>query len=211
MSNSLKVVLSIVTFLVIIFLTAGMVEMIVGVPMPGVALFLALPFAAFALYAIWKPHPDDAQLDASGEGIGGVLEALTVAVTDGWTFEGRIPRATYWWFLLVFWVCMLLMSFLPWYLALLPTVGFLVLCFPYLSITVRRLHDIDRSGQWVWLHIAGPFGGIILLFMCSAKGTFGPNRFGIDPLRPDMSEEVAADVQAYRERRRAEIAAERGW
>lgn len=52
---------------------------------------------------------------------------------------------------------------------------------PSIAVSVRRLHDLNRSGWWILLFFAGP--GIILLIIwdCS-RGTLGENRFGPDPL-----------------------------
>ena len=55
----------------------------------------------------------------------------------------------------------------------------------FLSITVRRLHDTNRSGWW-FLLVFIPFIGqlVFLIFMC-LKGTEGENRFGKDPKAED--------------------------
>ncbi|MGB3409276.1 MAG: DUF805 domain-containing protein [Jannaschia sp.] len=57
-------------------------------------------------------------------------------------------------------------------------VVFLLPSFSYLAVTVRRLHDTDRSGWWYWIQlvpIAGPF---ILLILMIAPGDVYKNRFG---------------------------------
>jgi len=52
---------------------------------------------------------------------------------------------------------------------------------PGLTVSVRRLHDIDKSG-W-WLLIMFTFIGIIpLTYWACKKGSTGQNRFGADPL-----------------------------
>lgn len=54
-----------------------------------------------------------------------------------------------------------------------------------IAITVKRLHDLDRPG-WHWLLLAVPFYNIYLgLVLLFARGTWGPNRFGPDPLAYD--------------------------
>ena len=54
----------------------------------------------------------------------------------------------------------------------------LLLFIPAISVSVRRLHDIDKSG-WFVLISAIPFiGWIILAIMLIGKGTSGKNRFG---------------------------------
>jgi len=44
-----------------------------------------------------------------------------------------------------------------------------------LALSVRRMHDQDKSGWWILVPIAGP---IMVMFI---GGTPGPNRFGPDP------------------------------
>lgn len=58
---------------------------------------------------------------------------------------------------------------------------------PMLSVTVRRLHDIDKSGWWhlvVLIPLAGP---IIMLVFAATKGTHGDNFYGPDPLNQDSA------------------------
>ena len=60
----------------------------------------------------------------------------------------------------------------------------LVSLIPGIAVSVRRLHDQDRSG-WLLLLALIPFFGwfALLVFMC-LEGTRGPNRFGPDPKNP---------------------------
>ena len=85
---------------------------------------------------------------------------------------------------------------------------------PSISVSVRRLHDIDRSGWWLlgpivplflvgfalatqltWLAaIAGVLaliGILTLLGFAVSDGTKGPNRFGDDPKNPTNAEVFA--------------------
>ena len=57
----------------------------------------------------------------------------------------------------------------------------LALLLPSIGMSVRRLHDIDRTGWWVLLAFTG-VGAILLIVWACFKGTDGPNRFGPDPL-----------------------------
>ena len=64
------------------------------------------------------------------------------------TFSGRATRAEYWWFFL-FVQAVSLASVVPivgWIISLL---GSLALIIPQISISVRRLHDIGKTGWWV--------------------------------------------------------------
>ncbi|MBS7782526.1 DUF805 domain-containing protein, partial [Providencia stuartii] len=51
---------------------------------------------------------------------------------------------------------------------------------PSLAVTVRRLHDIDKSGWWYLLTFI-PFGGLVIFVFTCLDGTPGNNRFGSNP------------------------------
>jgi uncharacterized membrane protein YhaH (DUF805 family) len=71
--------------------------------------------------------------------------------------------------------------------SLLSSLGSLALFLPTLAVAVRRLHDTDRTGWWILIGLIPLIGWIIyLVFMCQ-RGTEGPNRFGEDPLGPDVA------------------------
>lgn len=55
------------------------------------------------------------------------------------------------------------------------------LLLPNLSITVRRLHDTDRSGWWILIGIIPFIGPLVLLVFELLPGTPGENRFGLPP------------------------------
>jgi uncharacterized membrane protein YhaH (DUF805 family) len=52
---------------------------------------------------------------------------------------------------------------------------------PGLAVSIRRLHDLDRTGWW-FLLVFTVIGAIVLLIWNCMRGTVGPNRFGPDPL-----------------------------
>jgi uncharacterized membrane protein YhaH (DUF805 family) len=52
---------------------------------------------------------------------------------------------------------------------------------PGLAVSVRRMHDIDKSGwQLLWAFVP-LVGAIILIIFMAKQGTTGPNRFGPAP------------------------------
>lgn len=57
----------------------------------------------------------------------------------------------------------------------------LALLIPSIAVTVRRLHDTDRSGFWWFIGLVPFVGWIVLLVFCALEGTRGQNRFGPDP------------------------------
>lgn len=46
----------------------------------------------------------------------------------------------------------------------------------HLALTVKRLHDINRSGWFALLFLIGDF--LVYLLLCFVPGTPGPNRYG---------------------------------
>ena len=57
----------------------------------------------------------------------------------------------------------------------------LIFFLPGLSISARRLHDLDRTAWWLLL-ILTLIGAILLIIWDCLKGTSGPNQYGPDPL-----------------------------
>lgn len=57
----------------------------------------------------------------------------------------------------------------------------LVLLVPTLAVTVRRLHDSDRGGWWILVHLIPVLGSLLLFVFMLLDGSVGPNRFGDDP------------------------------
>ena len=64
----------------------------------------------------------------------------------------------------------------------------LILLVPNLAVSVRRLHDIGKSG-WMLFVALIPFAGIIwLIVLFATEGAKGENQYGLDP------KEVAVEV-----------------
>ncbi len=109
------------------------------------------------------------------------------------TFSGRAQRSEYWWFVLFVILVCVAAAILDNLLGItftddgdgpIQVVVGLAVALPTLSVAVRRLHDQDRSGWWWWINIVPVIGPIAFVVMMCLRGTEGPNRFGLDPLRP---------------------------
>jgi len=106
-------------------------------------------------------------------------------------FNGRAPRAEYWYFILGVFLIGLGIGLVSGILDFVPggrTLGHLILALfelgiflPGLAVAVRRLHDTDKSGWWYLIALVPLIGGIVLLIFFCTKGSYGPNRFGPDP------------------------------
>lgn len=53
---------------------------------------------------------------------------------------------------------------------------------PGLAVSVRRLHDVDKSGWFYFILLIPIIGGIWLLVLFCTEGTRGENKYGLDPL-----------------------------
>jgi uncharacterized membrane protein YhaH (DUF805 family) len=145
-------------------------------------------------------------------------------------FKGRAPRAEYWWYTLAVIVAAIIVTVIEGMLGLGASVGpygpvslilMLALLLPGLGVTVRRLHDTNRSGWWLLVAVipyvilgfmmagaaasgdmaglatAGLFslvalvGAIVLLVFMVLPGTRGPNNYGPDPYSADVEQVFA--------------------
>ena len=59
----------------------------------------------------------------------------------------------------------------------------LAVLLPNLAVTIRRLHDIDKSGWSILFGLIPLIGGIILLIWYLKRGDNGENNYGPDPLQ----------------------------
>src|SRR5215211_6659398 len=104
-------------------------------------------------------------------------------------FGGRSRRKEYWYFLLfniivaivLAWIDALLGTFSSSGIGVLSGIYGLAILIPSLAVTVRRLHDIDRSGWWILIALVPLIGTIVLLVFALLEGTPGPNRYGLNP------------------------------
>ena len=79
-------------------------------------------------------------------------------------------------------------SFFLCFLVVLVLIIVYALAFDF-SLTVRRLHDLDKSWTWIFLCFIPIIGWLFLLYLLFAKGTIGTNKYGTDPLEYHSYEE----------------------
>lgn len=117
-------------------------------------------------------------------------------------FNGRARRKEYWMYVLFNFltliVAMILDSILGTNFSPLPygavyaivALGTLI---PSLAVGVRRLHDTNRSGAWIFIALVPIIGGIWLLVLLCTEGTAGENKYGPDPKRENSFNTEALD------------------
>ena len=83
-----------------------------------------------------------------------VQEAVTSVLRNSRNFSGRAARPEFWWFALAAYRCVCHRGLDSRYIG---QIVWVVLALLSLAVTVRRLHDTDRSGWWVILPYAVPY------------------------------------------------------
>jgi uncharacterized membrane protein YhaH (DUF805 family) len=117
----------------------------------------------------------------------GFGDAIRSGFANYANFNGRAARSEFWyWFLFAVIVSLVtavldMIAFPRMQLSPLNSIAGLALFLPGIAVSIRRLHDVDRSGWW-WLIVFTVIGGLLLLYWDVIKGTTGSNRFGPDPL-----------------------------
>ena len=104
-------------------------------------------------------------------------------------FNGRATRPEYWWFTLFLFIGGVVMGLIdgaifgfgetagkP--LGILFSLGTLL---PMLAVSVRRLHDLGRSGWWLLIGLIPLVGAIVLIVWFATKSAPGANAHGADP------------------------------
>ena len=109
-------------------------------------------------------------------------DAVSVCFQKYATFEGRARRSEFWYWELFTVLAGIAVGIVGAVLfghanGFLQTILQLALFLPGLAVSVRRLHDTDRSGWWLLLYFT-VIGVIVLLVWYCMEGTQGDNRFG---------------------------------
>jgi len=102
-------------------------------------------------------------------------------------FSGRARRKEYWMFFLVNIVIAVVLGVLGGVtgagtlFGALSVLYFLALLIPGIAVTLRRLHDIGRSGWWILSVLVPIVGSIVLLVFMVQDGQPGQNQYGPNP------------------------------
>lgn len=129
----------------------------------------------------------------------GLSEAVKSVFSKYATFQGRASRSEYWFFYLfnilleigLLIVGLILGAIVGKGTGALAGMGiaYVLLCIygliaiiPSISVFVRRMHDIGRSGWWYWIALVPLVGAIVLLVFLLTGSNRGDNQYGPEPL-----------------------------
>ena len=117
------------------------------------------------------------------------FDSVIICFKKYFNFKDRASRSEYWYFQLVFTIVSIPLfiyedSSNDTHLIYSGISGIIVLLLfiPAISVSVRRLHDIDKSGWFVFISVIPFIGWVILAIMLIGKGTEKKNQFGEYPL-----------------------------
>ncbi len=105
-------------------------------------------------------------------------------------FSGRARRKEYWMFVLFNLIFMILALILDAILGsanenlgygLFYTLFSLGILLPTWSVTVRRLHDVGKSGWWIFISIIPLIGGLWLFILTITDGQPEAHQYGLNP------------------------------
>jgi uncharacterized membrane protein YhaH (DUF805 family) len=98
--------------------------------------------------------------------------AITTCLRKYAVFSGRATRAEFWWWVLAVFIVSIAVSIVDGVISavtggkveeVLSAVFFLAVLLPNLTVTVRRLHDIGKTGWWLLLWIVAGIGPWVVL------------------------------------------------
>lgn len=103
-------------------------------------------------------------------------------------FEGRARRKEYWMFALINLIIGIVLAAMEGLLGIFPdfessvfvAIYSLAIFLPYLAVSVRRLHDTNRSGWWFLICLV-PIANIILIVYLVQDSYSGTNTYGPNP------------------------------
>ena len=105
-------------------------------------------------------------------------------------FGGRSRRREYWYFVLFTAIINGVLSIIDGVIGtlsssanigLLSGIYSLAVLVPSIAVSIRRLHDTDRSGWWVLIALIPIIGAIVLIVFLIQDSTPGSNRYGPNP------------------------------
>jgi uncharacterized membrane protein YhaH (DUF805 family) len=110
-------------------------------------------------------------------------QAIKICFRKYVTFGGRASRSEYWYFALFYTIISIVANILDAIIGL-PAFGVIaaiVFFLPSLAVAVRRLHDTNRSGWWLFFALVPVIGVIMLIIWLASRSREGVNKYGPPP------------------------------
>jgi uncharacterized membrane protein YhaH (DUF805 family) len=122
---------------------------------------------------------------------------FTVLIDNYANFSGRARRQEYWMYTL-FWILTvisisLISDFMEKFIDITIAPGIigvfiLATLIPWLGLNVRRLHDIGKSGSYLFINLIPIVGRIWYIVLMATEGNNYSNKYGPNPKAPVLDE-----------------------
>lgn len=112
-------------------------------------------------------------------------EAISSGLSRYFDFDTRSSRSEYWYWVLFVILLSIVAGVIDSIIFDAPILRSLVtlgLLIPGIAVSVRRLHDIGRSGWWYLIALIPLIGALVLIYWFVQPGTPGSNEYGDNPL-----------------------------
>ena len=122
-----------------------------------------------------------------------IVESVKSVLSKYATFSGRASRSELWWWYLACIIYQIVAFMIVSALFgssidyqqdpdstfdIITLIISLPILLPTIAVSVRRLHDLNRSGWWYLLVLIPIIGPIVLIVWFIKRGTDGPNAYG---------------------------------
>lgn len=114
------------------------------------------------------------------------MQSVKTVLKNYANFNDRSRSSEYWWWFLAYLVGYVILVFIGGVIGaaeILSGLFALALLVPNIAVSVRRFHDIGKSGWWVLIFII-PLVGLIAMIYFFIKPSDGPNQYGEGPIPP---------------------------
>ncbi|MDY5481212.1 MAG: DUF805 domain-containing protein [Veillonella caviae] len=98
------------------------------------------------------------------------------------TFSGRASRKEYWSFVLFSIIVSIVVSIIDVsfdFNEILINIVSVIFFIPSISVTVRRLHDLNKSGWWYLIYFLPLLGALYMLYLMLKKTQLEDNQYGL--------------------------------
>ena len=109
----------------------------------------------------------------------GFVDAIKAGFQNYFNFQGRAVRSEFWYWMLFAILVGIVTSILDGVLGTglaVNGIASLILLIPGISVAVRRLHDVNRSGWWYLLVFTG-IGVLVLIYWYVQPTNTGENKY----------------------------------
>lgn len=107
------------------------------------------------------------------------IEAYKSMWKNAFVVKGRTDRTGFWWAVLINTAITIILLILGGHsLAPVSVLYILIAFIPALTLEIRRLHDVNKSGWNILLSFIPLVGSIILIVFLAGDSSPGPNKYG---------------------------------